>query len=101
MNGQQLGVTVEERDLGVIMSKNLKPAAQCAKAAKTTQVVLGQISRSFQYRDKLTFVQLYKQYVRPHLEFSSQTWSPWLQALRQTLTHWRRYSKEQSEWCPD
>ena len=85
MNGQQLGVTVEERDLGVIMSKNLKPAAQCAKAAKTAQVVLGQISRSFQYRDKLTFVQLYKQYVGPYLEFSSQTWSPWLKADIDTL----------------
>ena len=80
MNGQQLATTEEFKDLGVIMNKNLKPAAQCAKAAQTARTVLGQISRSFQYRDKTTFIQLYKTYVRPHLEFAVQTWSPWLQA---------------------
>ena len=40
--------------------------------------VLGQITRTFQYRDKHVFLQLYKQYVRPHLEFSVQAWNPWL-----------------------
>ena len=80
MNGQPLATTEEVRDLGVIMSKSLKPTAQCAKAAQTARTVLGQISRSFAYRDKKTFVQLYKMYVRPHLEFAIQVWSPWLQA---------------------
>ena len=80
MNGVLLSTTTEERDLGVIMTNSLKPSAQCAKAAKTAQTVLGQISRAFQYRDKQTFVQLYKQYVRPHLEVSVQAWSPWLQS---------------------
>jgi hypothetical protein len=63
MAGQKLEKTREEKDLGVIMSDNLKPAAQCAKAAKTAQTVLGQISRAFQYRDRTVFMQLYKQYV--------------------------------------
>jgi ribonuclease P/MRP protein subunit RPP40 len=31
MDGQVLEETCEERDIGVIMSKNLKPSAQCAK----------------------------------------------------------------------
>jgi len=48
------------------------------KAARTASVVLGQIGRAFHYRDKRTFGRLYKQYVRPHLEFASQAWSPWL-----------------------
>ena len=80
MNGQQLTTTDEVRDLGVIVSKTLKPSAQCTKAAQTARTVLGPISRSFTYRDKKTFVQLYKTYVRPHLEFSIQAWSPWLQS---------------------
>jgi hypothetical protein len=69
MAGQRLDKTREEKDLGVIISDNLKPAAQCAKAAKTAQTVLGQISRAFQYRDRTVFMQLYKQYryVPPHL----------------------------------
>jgi ribonucleases P/MRP protein subunit RPP40 len=76
MAGQKLDTTKEEKDLGVIICDNLKTAAQCAKAAKTAQSVLGQISRAFQYRDKVVFMQLYKQYVRPHLEFAVQAWSP-------------------------
>jgi hypothetical protein len=56
-----------------------------AKAAKTAQTVLGQITRAFQYRDKKVFMQLYKQYVRPHLEFAVQAWSPCQQADKDTL----------------
>jgi hypothetical protein len=85
MSDTALGVTREEKDLGVTITDNLKPTAQCARAAKTAQAVLGQITRAFQYRDKRTFVQLYKQYVRPHLECAVQAWSPWQQADRDVL----------------
>ena len=44
--------TEEERDLGVITSSRLKPGAQCLKAAKTAQAVLGQIARAFHFRDR-------------------------------------------------
>ena len=43
MGGQELSETEEEKDIGVCMAANLKPGTQCAKAAKTAQVVLGQI----------------------------------------------------------
>ena len=55
----------------------MKPTAQCVKAARVAQAVLGQISRAFHYRDRHVFVRLYKQYVRPHLEFCTQAWAPW------------------------
>ena len=35
--------------------------------------------RAFSYRDRYTFIRLYQQYVRPHLECCIQAWSPWLQ----------------------
>jgi hypothetical protein len=66
MNGHKLEVTEEERDIGVIVSKNLKPASQCKKAARTAQTVLSQISRAFHYRDRHVFIRLYVQYVTPH-----------------------------------
>ena len=90
MSGQLLAETEEERDLGIIMSRTLKPSNQCAKAAKTASMVLGQITRAFYYRDKTIFVKLYKQYVRPHLEFAVQAWSPWTVADREALERVQR-----------
>lgn len=77
MAGEILQETNEEKDIGVYITQKLKPGAQCAAAARTAQAVLGQISRAFHYRDRHVFGRLYKQYVRPHLEFCTQAWSPW------------------------
>ena len=74
--GTVLEVVTEEKDIGVVVSNTLKPSAQCAKAAKKANAILGQMSRAFHYRDNV-FVRLYKSYVRPHLEFAVQAWSPW------------------------
>ena len=62
------------------MEYSLKPSAQCAKAASKANQVLGQMARSLTYRDKYTWVKLYKQYVRYHLEYAVQSWSPWTEA---------------------
>lgn len=78
MAGVDLTTTEAERDVGVLVTPAMKWQEQSGKAAATASRVLSQISRAFSYRDKVTFVSLYKSYVRPHLEFSSQAWSPWL-----------------------
>ena len=49
-----LETTEEEKDVGIIISKTLKPSLQCAKAAKKANQVLGQLSRGLTYRDKTT-----------------------------------------------
>ena len=85
MCNKQLETTEEERDIGVIMSNKLKPGPQCAKAARTAQAVLGQIGQAFHFKDIHVFVRLYKQYVRPHLEFAGQAWSPWTAADKAVL----------------
>jgi hypothetical protein len=85
MNGERLECTEEERDIGVSVTKNLKPASQCMKAARTAQTVLSQITRAFHYRDRHVFVRLYVQYVRPHLEFAVPSWCPWLEADKEVL----------------
>jgi hypothetical protein len=77
MKGHTLESVDEETDIGVRMSKSLKPGAQCLKAAKTAHSVLAQITRAFHYRDRHTFMRLYKTYVRPHLEFATPAWAPW------------------------
>ena len=85
MGGQPLAKTDLERDIGVLVNSNLKPSDQCNKAAKTANAVLGLLARGFHYRDRKTFVKLYKLYVRPHLEFATTAWSPWTQTDKETL----------------
>jgi ribonucleases P/MRP protein subunit RPP40 len=77
MNNVELQAVEEERDVGVIIHRSLKPSRQCEKAANTEGAVLRLIQRNFHFRDRKIFVDLYKQYVRPHLEFSVPAWSLW------------------------
>ena len=57
MGGYAPGGTIltdvsEEKDIGVMIHNSLKPSVQCARAVKKANQVLGQMSRSFHYRDK-------------------------------------------------
>ena len=77
MNGVELEETVKERDIGVIINKDLKPTQQCAEASRRASAVLTQITKAFMYRDRKTFLQGYKQFVRCHQEFAVPVWCPW------------------------
>ena len=85
MNGVELEESREEKDLGIIVTDKPSVSAQCAKAAKTANTVLGQISQAFHFSDKDIFNGLYKQYVRPHLEYTVQAWSPWQEKDKEIL----------------
>ena len=52
-------------------------------------MVLGQIRQAFHYRDRKVFLNLYKEYVRPHFEFSVTAWAPWTQEDMETLKKFR------------
>ena len=77
MGGGELEEVDFEKDVGVLIHRNLRPSMQCAKAAKKANSVLGQLTRAVSYRDKETFMSLYTTYVRPHLEYAVQAWCPW------------------------
>jgi len=68
----------EEKDLGVIVSDDLKWEKQCTAAVKQANKVLGMIKRNFVDRSKETIMALYKSLVRPHLEYCVQIWNPYL-----------------------
>ena len=78
MNGTDLITINKERDIGVLMSNSLKTSLQCTQAANRAFAILKQITRAFMYRNRKVFLQLYKQFVRCHLEFAIPAWSPWL-----------------------
>jgi hypothetical protein len=85
MHGKTLKVVSEETDVGVIVQSNLKPGKQCQRAANVATGVLKTIWRNFHYREKKVYLNLYKQYVRPHLEFSVTAWAPWLETDKAVL----------------
>ena len=77
--------TDAEKDVGVMISSNLKPSLQCARAAKKANMVLGQLVRGISYRDKKTFVRLYQVFVLPHLCYSVSAWAPYTVADKEIL----------------
>ena len=85
MEGVKLAEVDEGKDIGMTVQKSMKPSKHCKKAAGTASAVLRQLAKNFHYRDKNTLKKLYVQYVRPHLEFASPAWSPWLQEDKEKL----------------
>ena len=68
----------EEKDLGVVISKQLNFSKQCTEAIKKANRALGFIFRSFEFKSKCIVMPLFKSLVRPHLEYAVQFWSPYL-----------------------
>jgi len=70
--------TQQEKDLGVLTSSDMAVSHQCMEAASRANRVLGMVRRQFKVLDKESFMIIYKGYVRPHLEYAIQAWSPYL-----------------------
>jgi len=72
---QILEETNERKDLGVVISNNLKASAHIAAAVNKANKILGLIRRSFTFT---LMKQLYTSLVRPNLEFGNVIWNPCL-----------------------
>ena len=79
INGQLLTPCDTFKDLGVIISNDLKAENQVAKCVKKANTMLGMKRRTFSYLDKDILLRTYKVFVRPILEYCQQVWSPHLQ----------------------
>ena len=78
MDATRIQEVHEEKDLGVIVSDDLKWDKQCVAAVKKANSLLGMIKRNFIDRSKATVLALYKSLIRPHLEYCIQVWNPHL-----------------------
>ena len=76
--GKELEICNEEKDLGVMITNDLKSSKQCIEVEKKAQKILGYIKRQFTTRKKETILTLYNALVRPQLEYAVQFWSPTL-----------------------
>jgi ribonuclease P/MRP protein subunit RPP40 len=68
----------EEKDLGVFVRSDLKASNHCIKSAAKARRIIGMVRRNFRRLDKEDFLLLYKTYIRPHIEYCVQAWSPYL-----------------------
>ena len=95
--GNHLESTETEKDLGVVISSDLKFSKQCIEAEKKAQRILGYIKRQFGFRNKEIVLSLYNSLVRPHLEYAVQSWSP---SLRKDISRLERVQARATKLIP-
>jgi hypothetical protein len=76
IDGQKLQTVDNFRDLGIIVSSNLKFSAHCNSIATKALRTIGMIFRTFISRNPKTLVRAYKTYVRPLVESCTAVFSP-------------------------
>ena len=64
------------RDLGIMISDDLKFSTHCKKVSKNAHYRRRQLQQAFASRDRKLLVELYCTYIRPIIESSSVVWSP-------------------------
>jgi len=76
LDNKTLQKVQQEKDLGVIISDDMKSSHQCIQAYLKANKMLGVINRAIVYKSKEVMLSLYKTLVRPHLEYCTVAWSP-------------------------
>jgi len=88
--GFQLMTIKDEKDIGIYIVDNLKPSLQCTKSSDKAMSVMRLIKRNSKSIDIEEFNLLYKAYIRPHLEYCIQVWSPYLRKDIECLERMQR-----------
>ena len=84
-NKLQIVKTECERDLGVLISNDLKPRNQVNYSASKANSILGLLKRTLTTRDQYTWKKLYTCYIRPQIEFAVSSWNPYTKQDQNTL----------------
>lgn len=64
------------KDLGVIVSGDMKFSDHCSAIAKSAFTISNMFFRSFRSRDRDFMMKFFKTYIRPRVEVSSSVWNP-------------------------
>ena len=96
MSNNGLQVVETEKDLGIMISSDLKCSQQCNYAYKKAIRVMDMIRRTISYKEPKVMLSLYKTLVRvrPHVEYCSCAWNPHYRKDKEMLEKiQRRYTK--------
>ena len=83
--GKILRDTNSEKDLGVIVDKDMKFKSQVAAQTKKANNTLGMIKRNFECVNQEVFQILYSTLVRPNLEYAVQVWNPYQKGEKEKI----------------
>jgi len=87
MGKQQLDIVDEERDLGVVITNNVKPSRQCHTAYARASKSLGLLYQTFSYKSPDILLKLYKTLVR-YAHICISAWSPhYVKVLLKRVQH--------------
>ena len=78
VSGQPITFHNCKRDLGVLISSNLKPSSHIAQIIKCAEMCLAVLRKTIVCRDKVIFLKLYQQLVRLHLQYAVLVSNPHL-----------------------
>ena len=90
LNNTPLKEENEQKDLGIIVSNDLKPRKHVLGVCTKANRISGLVKRCFTKLDKIKISTLYKSIVRPILEYGSVVWSPWTLQDKQSLQREQR-----------
>jgi len=76
MQGVILEHVTQKKDLGVVIDMGGKQTAKYQAAFGKANRVLGCIRRGIIYKSKEVLLTFYRDFMRPHLEYCVQFWSP-------------------------
>ena len=76
VNGIELEVSAQEKDLGVITHSSLLWNEQIKACISKANRMICWIVRNLVIREKVVMIAIYKALIRPHLEYCVQLWNP-------------------------
>ncbi|KAF2351594.1 hypothetical protein FHG87_017649 [Trinorchestia longiramus] len=98
MNNIPIETVQQQRDLGAIVTENLKHDKQVEKSVKNASRILHFNVRNLEYKSKNIILPHYKTLVRPHLESAVQLTSP---TLRRDINNIEQIQRKAKKMIPE
>ncbi len=97
LNGTYLLEATEQKDLGVLVSNDLKPSHHITSICKRANQRIGMIKRCFSHFTEEKISILYKAIIRPILEYASVVWNA---TLKKDIDKLEKVQRRCLRLCP-
>ena len=98
MDGNQITSVSLQRDLGILISSDLRWDHQVNESCKKASKVLGMIAWNFTYKTRNIILPLYKTLIRPHLDYGVKFWGT---TLRKHAEQMERIHRRVTKLIPE